>query len=1008
MKKIFILSAALLAGLVACQKTVENPEEVVTPSRTYTLTVKASKGDLTKALELAQDEKTILATWAADERVAVVDYNSHEIVGELLPETAGDYVTNLKGTLSVEAAVDQQYYLLYPSPKASGALLNEDCPYTGQHGDLEELAALYDYATCGMEIASIDDSGVIEGKPVTFYNRQAIVRLTLLDENQKPLEANQLILSTPDARIAQSFWFDNQADFVWGSELEVTPVEANDVFYVALLISGVGEEKATDITVTARTEGGLYSKTIPGDKVYFNDGYFYRVNLNMVPEVHTYTVAGNNAAVFGTEWDPTNTDNDMIGMYGTYNKIYTNVPAGELAFKVCEDHAWDNSWGGDNDSDYILDIESDGATVAISFDALTHTIYTEVTYPEPQDTWYVVGSFNDWSPTSGVAMTLTEGLWVSPEIELPAACLFKILLNKTWDVNRGAEYDGNPFPAAVNQPFAVVNGGANIKVPGAGKFVVTYDPEQETILLTGEYTEPQDPPAEAWSVIGSMTGWSTDLAMTEVSDNVWKYAGLTLTDTDLFKLRNNGKWDENLGGVTDNPGDPYTPTVGVAFAGVQDGGNIVVGIAGTYDITLDRKDNTILIEESTVTPKVLSIIGHLNGTAWDYDWDMVETETDLWEYQGLEALEGDEFKIRLNHDWTTTYGSYNSNGYSTIDPDYPYEVFTPTSGEAFWCGESFNIRIPATGTYNVQLDLITEHITIELQGGVEPEPEPVDVALYFGLVDIDWATPHLWAWGPQGNYFAEWPGVAMEEAETINNIKYYKYVVSVSPDNIWGVEIGLIVNSGTGSQTADYKVTLPANTTEAWFDVYSANGITLLDGKPEEQAAADAITIDGSFDDWEGITEFAGDKNRFDGWRVTSDANNIYIYYRINKGKIKSDGSSKIYIGFDLDNDATTGDQGENGAAGNNGGLEALAYVYPWTASLDVNTGVIDGSYVNIFNGDYHSDAIELNGKIEGNYAYLELKIARSDLGSPASGSTIVINSAMQYYPTGRETVVLN
>jgi phosphoglycerol transferase MdoB-like AlkP superfamily enzyme len=40
----------------------------------------------------------------------------------------------------------------------------------------------------------------------------------------------------------------------------------------------------------------------------------------------TYTVAGNNPAMFGTAWDPTNTANDMTkNGDGTYSITYTNV-----------------------------------------------------------------------------------------------------------------------------------------------------------------------------------------------------------------------------------------------------------------------------------------------------------------------------------------------------------------------------------------------------------------------------------------------------------------------------------------------------------------------------------------------------------------------------------------------------------------------------------------------------------------------------------------------------------
>jgi len=182
------------------------------------------------------------------------------------------------------------------------------------------------------------------------------------------------------------------------------------------------------------------------------------------------------------------------------------------------------------------------------------------------------------------------------------------------------------------------------------------------------------------------------------------------------------------------------------------------------------------------------------------------------------------------------------------------------------------------------------------------------------------------------------------------------------------------------------------------------------------------ITVDGDISDWEGddVYSFAGDDNRFKGWKATSDAKYIYMLYNINASKIKFDSSgdgyawkSYIYIGFDLDNDASTGDQGENGGAGNDGGLEALGLVFPWRGTVEgspeffsgadtqgkiecpVGT-VVEGAYVNVA------------GKMDGEIAYIEVSIERAYIGSPATGSTIVINNAMNYYPSGRESIVLN
>ena len=86
------------------------------------------------------------------------------------------------------------------------------------------------------------------------------------------------------------------------------------------------------------------------------------------PVEHTYTVAGDNVDLFGTAWTPGNEDNDMVlveGLY-TWEKTEQTLPVGNVAFKVCEDHAWTNCWPAQN---YVLAIPEAGIyTITITFD----------------------------------------------------------------------------------------------------------------------------------------------------------------------------------------------------------------------------------------------------------------------------------------------------------------------------------------------------------------------------------------------------------------------------------------------------------------------------------------------------------------------------------------------------------------------------------------------------------------------------------------------------------------
>ena len=83
---------------------------------------------------------------------------------------------------------------------------------------------------------------------------------------------------------------------------------------------------------------------------------------------HTYTVAGGSAELFGTTWDPSNADNDMVKLEdGTYKweKENLTIAAGSIGFKVCEDHAWTHAYPA---QDYQLPIPEAGVyTITITF-----------------------------------------------------------------------------------------------------------------------------------------------------------------------------------------------------------------------------------------------------------------------------------------------------------------------------------------------------------------------------------------------------------------------------------------------------------------------------------------------------------------------------------------------------------------------------------------------------------------------------------------------------------------
>ena len=111
------------------------------------------------------------------------------------------------------------------------------------------------------------------------------------------------------------------------------------------------------ITAQKAPEGSKsYKFTGSGSEYVFTYNPFaskFKIEGYVEPiEIDTYTVAGEPESVFGTLWDPNNTDNDMTKMDdGMYQLDKLNVALGagsELQFKVVGNRDWGNAWPQEN------------------------------------------------------------------------------------------------------------------------------------------------------------------------------------------------------------------------------------------------------------------------------------------------------------------------------------------------------------------------------------------------------------------------------------------------------------------------------------------------------------------------------------------------------------------------------------------------------------------------------------------------------------------------------------
>ena len=176
-----------LIGLSCNQLDEIHQNEVVeTPGETshYILTIKADKGDPTKALE---DMGTYLkSTWTAGDGVTVYGPGD-QILGTLTASTGGSSSTTLEGDLTQAPQVGEALTLKYRSDS-----------YLTQKGTLDYIAANCDYALATVSVESV--SGMqITTTPALFESQQAIVKFALQNADGDAIAVSQFLLNNGSA-----------------------------------------------------------------------------------------------------------------------------------------------------------------------------------------------------------------------------------------------------------------------------------------------------------------------------------------------------------------------------------------------------------------------------------------------------------------------------------------------------------------------------------------------------------------------------------------------------------------------------------------------------------------------------------------------------------------------------------------------------------------------------------------------------------------------------------------
>ncbi|MEE1096297.1 MAG: FN3 associated domain-containing protein [Paludibacteraceae bacterium] len=290
----------------------------------------------------------------------------------------------------------------------------------------------------------------------------------------------------------------------------------------------------TDATYTDNGDGTFTFKATMKDAT----NALYEITMNgLIPVKHTYTVAGSPVAVFGTEYDPKNAENDMFLYSGTiyaWEKSNLTLSAGKIEFKVCEDHAWTTAYPAQN---YVLNIPASGIyTIMIMFDAASGMVeaFAEKTGDAVViPTIAIAGDMNGWNTTANTFTMAEDEKTASLALNLEAKDYgFKMIIAGSWTSD--AQKITRENNVATYTGANADNGTLTADV--AGEYIFTWTYETNTLVVT--YPAKEEPqPVATWDEIvftevaakGSLNGAvftaATNAAFT-----------LTVTDTDASKV----------------------------------------------------------------------------------------------------------------------------------------------------------------------------------------------------------------------------------------------------------------------------------------------------------------------------------------------------------------------------------------------------------------------------------------------------------------------------------------
>lgn len=437
---------------------------------------------------------------------------------------------------------------------------------------------------------------------------------------------------------------------------------------------------SSDFPSGTATANGPNMKVVAGDYfITFNTStgaYYFDVDSDI----------GIIGSATPTGWDA---DTDMYIDQTDTNEYFITMELAQGEVKFRQNDAWDINWGatdfptgtGVQNGPNIPIAKAGKYTVSFNKSTGAYNFEEAVDF----QTIGVIGSATPggWDNDTPLTRDANDPAVWKGFVDLVVGEI-KFRANNDWAVNWG----GTEFPSGTG-----VQGGANIAVPTAGKYLVNFN----TGSLSYSFTEIK--PFETVGLIGTATpgGWDASTPLVQDATDPTQYSlDITLVNGEA-KFRADNAWTVNWG-AKDFP----------SGVGTQDGPNIPV-LYGDYTVTFNSNSGAYNFQVHSD----VGIIGSATAGGWDNDTDMYEVQGDTNKYFITIDLVAGEVKFRKDNAWDINWGG----------SDFPAGIATPNGP---------NIPITQAGKYLVTFDRSTGAYTFE------------EIKSYQSISVIGTATPGGW------------------------------------------------------------------------------------------------------------------------------------------------------------------------------------------------------------------------------------------------------------------------